>query len=71
MSTGNSRDCMLSGLYCLADNVHYSDFSPYEVADVLKQYFRDLPERLFTHKLSESLILISACNIANSTLQHM
>jgi hypothetical protein len=42
------------------DNVHYSQFSPYEVADMLKQYFRELPEKLFTHKLSESLILISA-----------
>ncbi|XP_062513642.1 stAR-related lipid transfer protein 13-like isoform X3 [Corticium candelabrum] len=42
------------------DNVHYADFSPYEVADMLKQYFRELPEKLFTYKLSESLILISA-----------
>ena len=45
----------------LTDNVHYADFSPYEVADMLKQYFRELPEKLFTYKLSESLILISAC----------
>ena len=53
---------------CVTDNVHYAQFSPYEVADMLKQYFRELPEKLFTHKLSESLILISACTNANRTL---
>eukprot|EP00118_Oscarella_pearsei_P017419 m.172494 g.172494 ORF g.172494 m.172494 type:complete len:861 (+) comp39084_c0_seq55:7110-9692(+) len=42
------------------DNVRYTDSSPYEVADMLKEYFRDLPERLLTNKLSESLILIVA-----------
>ena len=45
----------------IKDNVCYDGSSPYEVADMLKEYFRDLPERLLTNKLSESLILIVAC----------
>lgn len=31
---------------------------PYDVADMIKQYFRDLPESLFTNKLAETFIAI-------------
>ena len=40
------------------DHVNYSDFTVYEVADLLKLYFRDLPEVLLTDKLSEVLISV-------------
>lgn len=36
----------------------FDDFSPYDVSDVLKQYFRLLPECLFTNKLSPLFLLI-------------
>lgn len=31
---------------------------PYDVADMIKQYFRDLPESLFTNKLAETFVAI-------------
>jgi hypothetical protein len=37
----------------------FDDFSPYDVSDVLKQYFRSLPECLFTTKLSPLFLNIS------------
>ncbi|CAF4622232.1 unnamed protein product, partial [Rotaria magnacalcarata] len=37
----------------------FDDFSPYDVSDVLKQYFRALPECLFTIKLSPLFLNIS------------
>lgn len=37
----------------------FDDFSPYDVSDVLKQYFRALPECLFTTKLSPLFLHIS------------
>jgi hypothetical protein len=33
----------------------------YDVADMLKQYFRELPEPLLTNKLSESFIGVHTC----------
>ncbi|XP_019765316.2 rho GTPase-activating protein 7 isoform X2 [Dendroctonus ponderosae] len=38
--------------------VDYTDQQSYDVADMVKQYFRDLPETLLTNKLSETFILI-------------
>ncbi|XP_050313792.1 rho GTPase-activating protein 7 [Anthonomus grandis grandis] len=38
--------------------VDYSTQQSYDVADMIKQYFRDLPERLLTNKMSETFILI-------------
>ncbi|CAF1127138.1 unnamed protein product [Adineta steineri] len=38
---------------------HFDEFSPYDVSDVLKQYFRLLPECLFTNKLSPLFLHIS------------
>ena len=34
------------------------DFSPYDIADVVKEYFRSLPERLITAELSHIFIAI-------------
>ncbi|CAF1507560.1 unnamed protein product, partial [Adineta ricciae] len=47
----------------------FDDFSPYDVSDVLKQYFRSLPECLFTTKLSPLFLNISEhfSNIATSS----
>ncbi|XP_045142555.1 rho GTPase-activating protein 7 isoform X2 [Echinops telfairi] len=41
-----------------ADCVSYEGQSAYDVADMLKQYFRDLPEPLMTNKLSETFLQI-------------
>ncbi|CAM9610528.1 unnamed protein product [Lampetra planeri] len=38
--------------------VTYEGHSPYDVADLLKQYFRDLPEPLLTSRLSDSVLLL-------------
>ncbi|XP_016042412.2 stAR-related lipid transfer protein 13 isoform X5 [Erinaceus europaeus] len=40
------------------DNVCYEDQSAYDVADMVKQFFRDLPEPLFTNKLCETFLHI-------------
>ncbi|KAM3910453.1 stAR-related lipid transfer protein 8 isoform 2-T2 [Leptodactylus fuscus] len=40
------------------DNVSYVGQSAYDVADLLKQYFRDLPEPIFTSKLTETFLQI-------------
>ncbi|KAM9192637.1 LOW QUALITY PROTEIN: stAR-related lipid transfer protein 13 [Dugong dugon] len=40
------------------DNVSYEDQSAYDVADMVKQFFRDLPEPLFTGKLSDTFLHI-------------
>ncbi|XP_043918435.1 rho GTPase-activating protein 7 [Protopterus annectens] len=41
-----------------ADNTSYDGQSAYDVADMLKQYFRDLPEPVMTNKLSETFLQI-------------
>ncbi|KAJ8394431.1 hypothetical protein AAFF_G00046420 [Aldrovandia affinis] len=40
------------------DHVNYEGQSPYDVADMIKQYFRDLPEPVFTTKLTETFLQI-------------
>ncbi|XP_038056536.1 rho GTPase-activating protein 7-like isoform X2 [Patiria miniata] len=40
------------------DNMSYEDTTSYDVADMLKQYFRDLPEPVVTTKLSDTFISI-------------
>uniref|UniRef100_I3M8A2 StAR-related lipid transfer protein 13 n=1 Tax=Ictidomys tridecemlineatus TaxID=43179 RepID=I3M8A2_ICTTR len=40
------------------ESVSYEDQSAYDVADMVKQFFRDLPEPLFTNKLSETFLHI-------------
>lgn len=43
------------------DHVSYQGQSVYEVADLLKQYFRDLPEPVLTTKLTETFLQIYQC----------
>lgn len=43
------------------DNVSYEDQSAYDVADMVKQFFRDLPEPLLTSKLGETFLHIYQC----------
>ncbi|XP_060106181.1 stAR-related lipid transfer protein 8 [Heteronotia binoei] len=40
------------------ENVNYEGQSAYDVADLLKQYFRDLPEPIFTNKLTDTFLQI-------------
>ncbi|XP_077165316.1 stAR-related lipid transfer protein 8 [Paroedura picta] len=40
------------------ENVNYDGQSAYDVADLLKQYFRDLPEPIFTFKLTDTFLQI-------------
>ena len=41
--------------------VDFDELQAYDVADLLKQYFRELPECLLTNKLSEIFINIFIC----------
>ncbi|KAG8202080.1 hypothetical protein JTE90_010443 [Oedothorax gibbosus] len=41
-----------------AETITYEDQQAYDVADMIKQYFRELPEVLLTNKLSETFISI-------------
>lgn len=43
------------------ENVNYEDQSAYDVADMVKQFFRDLPEPLLTSKLGETFLHIYQC----------
>lgn len=43
--------------------VDYTDQQCYDVADMVKQYFRELPETLLTNKLSETFILVFQCKL--------
>ncbi len=45
-------------LYIFSETVDFDDMQAYDVADVLKQYFRELPECLLTNKLSETFISV-------------
>lgn len=47
------------------DNVNYEDQSAYDVADMVKQFFRDLPEPLLTSKLGETFLHIYQCKDIN------
>lgn len=50
------------------DNVNYEDQSAYDVADMVKQFFRDLPEPLLTSKLGETFLHIYQCKDADVVL---
>lgn len=41
--------------------VSFRGQSAFDVADLVKQYFRDLPEPLFTSRLSETFLHIYQC----------
>ena len=44
------------------DSTDFENLQSYDVADLLKQYFRELPESLLTSKLSETFISIFTSN---------
>lgn len=48
------------------DSVSYEDQSAYDVADMVKQFFRDLPEPLLTSKLGETFLHIYQCKSPRS-----
>ena len=41
-----------------AEHTDFESYSPYDVADALKQWFRELPEPLLTAKLTDTFIAI-------------
>lgn len=43
------------------DGVSYDSQSAFDVADMVKQYFRDLPEPVFSSRLCESFLHIYQC----------
>lgn len=45
-------------LLCLADSMNFDSLQIYDVADLLKLYFRELPECLLTRPLSQVFISI-------------
>ncbi|XP_028904308.1 stAR-related lipid transfer protein 13 isoform X3 [Ornithorhynchus anatinus] len=51
------------------ENVSYEDQSAYDVADMVKQFFRDLPEPLLTSKLGETFLHIYQYVPADQRLQ--
>lgn len=40
------------------ESINYNDQQSYDVADMVKQYFRELPEPVLTNKLSETFMLL-------------
>lgn len=40
------------------ENLNFNEHQAYDIADTVKQYFRELPEAVFTNKLSETFFLI-------------
>ena len=40
------------------DNANYDNFTAYDIADMIKLYYRQLPEPVLTMRLSEMLIVI-------------
>ena len=45
------------------EGISYEGQSAYDVADMLKQYFRDLPEPLFASKLADTFLQIYQCKV--------
>lgn len=43
------------------DGMSFENQSAFDVADMVKQYFRDLPEPIFSSKLCESFLHIYQC----------
>ena len=45
-------------LKLLTANANYENFTAYDIADMIKLYYRQLPEPVLTTRLSEMLIVI-------------
>ena len=56
-----SRIQKLRELHESNELVDYSQFGACDIADLVKTYFRELPEVLVTNKLSEIFITICQC----------
>lgn len=50
------------------ETINYDGHQAYDVADMVKQYFRELPEALLTNKLSETFISIFQREFSNPPL---
>lgn len=55
------NDEVFYNLFYVVDTINFDDLQAYDVADLLKQYFRELPECLMTNKLSEIFLNIFIC----------
>ncbi|XP_078369668.1 stAR-related lipid transfer protein 13-like isoform X8 [Oculina patagonica] len=53
------------------DNTDFEGLSPYDMADMLKQYFRELPEPILTSKLAETFITIFSSIPSDSRMEAM
>lgn len=53
--------------FFIIELVNFQELQAYDVADLLKQYFRELPECLLTNKLSEVFINIFICKFPISS----
>lgn len=49
------------------ESVDYEDQCAYDVADMVKQFFRDLPEPLLTSKMGETFLHIYQCKCVHNT----
>lgn len=58
-----SRIQKLRELHENDEDVQYDTFGPCDIADMVKTYFRELPEVLLTNKLSEIFITICQCKL--------
>ncbi|MEW8545910.1 MAG: RhoGAP domain-containing protein [Candidatus Thiodiazotropha sp.] len=45
----------------ILETIDFEELQAYDVADLVKQYFRELPECLLTTKLSDVFISIFIC----------
>lgn len=50
------------------DGFSFEEQSAFDVADMIKQYFRDLPEPIFSSKLCESFLHIYQCKLSQADL---
>ena len=48
--------------------IDFEELQAYDVADLVKQYFRELPECLLTNKLSDIFISIFICKLCSYQL---
>lgn len=46
--------------------ITFDSHQAYDVADMVKQYFRELPDALLTNKLSETFVAIFQCELRKS-----
>lgn len=56
-----SRIQRLREAHVAGEDVQYANFGTCDIADMVKTYFRELPEVLLTNKLSEMFIAIFQC----------